>query len=137
MSQADREPPAGLTAVREALRNFRVPHQLARSPLARGATPQERAESVRRLLRDAAERAFGDSDNEQLLRKVLTKGYLDPAPSHEHAAIRLCLSRAAYFRRLRTAVERVAEHIAGHPPDGPAGSAGTGHEDEEPGEATG
>ena len=121
--QAGREPPAELAAVREALRNFRVPHELARSPLARGNDPQERAESVRRLLRDAAEHAFGDSANEKLLRSVLIKGYLDPAPSHEHAAMRLSLSRAAYFRRLRTAVERVAEHVAGHPP-APAGTAG-------------
>jgi hypothetical protein len=117
----DREPPPDLAAVREALRNFRVPPELARSPLARGTDPVERAESVRRLLRDAAGRAFGDSSNEKLLRNVLIKGYLDPAPSHEQAAAQLCLSRAAYFRRLRTAVQRVAEALAGHPhvhPDG-------------------
>ena len=132
--RAGREPPAELAAVREALRNFRIPHELARSPLARGTDPQERAESVRRLLRDAADRAFGDSGNEKLLRSVLIKGYLDPAPSHEHAAMRLSLSRAAYFRRLRTAAERVAEYVAGPrlaglpgamaPPPGPPGPAG-------------
>jgi hypothetical protein len=99
--------------VREALRNFQLPHELARSPLARGTDPRERAESVRRLLREAAGQAFGDSANEKLLRDVLINGYLDPAPSHEHAAMRLSLSRAAYFRRLRTAVGRVAEHMAG------------------------
>jgi predicted DNA-binding protein (UPF0251 family) len=32
--------------------------------------------------------------------------------SHEEAANKLLLSRAAYFRRLRTAVERLAEHLA-------------------------
>jgi hypothetical protein len=111
-------PPARGTAVepetvREALRNFQLPHELARSPLARGTDPRERAESVRRLLREAAGHAFGDSANEKLLRDVLINGYLDPAPSHEHAAMRLSLSRAAYFRRLRTAVGRVAEHMAG------------------------
>jgi hypothetical protein len=110
---AGHDPAAELTAVREALRNFQVPHELARSPLARGTDPQERAESVRHILREAAEHAFGDSANEKLLRNVLIKGYLDPAPSHEHAAMRLSLSRAAYFRRLRTAVGRVAEHVAG------------------------
>jgi AAA ATPase domain len=109
-----RDPPPDLEAVRDALRNFQVPHELARSPLARGADPAERAESVRRLLRQAADRAFGDSANEKLLRSVLIKGYLDPAPSHEHAAMRLSLSRAAYFRRLRVAVERVAEQVAGY-----------------------
>ncbi len=99
-------------AVRQALRNFRIPHELARSPLAAGETPDERAESVRDLLRDAADRAFGDNENEKLLRRVLIRGYLEPAPSHEQAAIDLSLSRAAYFRRLRTAAERVAEYLA-------------------------
>jgi hypothetical protein len=40
------------------------------------------------------------------------RGYLEPAPSHEQAAIDLSLSRAAYFRRLRAAAERVAEYLA-------------------------
>ncbi len=106
--------PGGLDreAVREALRNFRVPHELARSPLATGETPEERVESVRELLRDAAERAFGDNENEKLLRRVLIRGYIEPAASHEQAAIDLSLSRAAYFRRLRAAAERVAEYLA-------------------------
>jgi len=99
-------------AVREALRNFRVPLELARSPLATGATPEQRAESVRALLRDAAERAFGDNENEKLLQRVLVRGYLEPASSHEQAAFDLSLSRAAYFRRLRAAAERVAEYLA-------------------------
>jgi hypothetical protein len=101
-----------LEDVREALRNFRVPHELARSPLANGERPEDRAESVREQLRDAADRAFGDNENEKLLRRVLIRGYLEPAASHEQAAIDLSLSRAAYFRRLRAAAERVAEHLA-------------------------
>ena len=101
-------------AVREALRNFRVPHELARSPLATGKTPDQRVGSVRALLREAAERAFGDNENEKLLRRVLIRGYIEPAPSHEQAAIDLSLSRAAYFRRLRAAAERVAEYLAAH-----------------------
>jgi hypothetical protein len=100
-----------LESVREALRNFRVPHELARSPLATGTTPEERVESVRALLRDAAEHAFGDNENEKLLQRVLIRGYIEPAPSHEQAAIDLSLSRAAYFRRLRAAAERVAEYL--------------------------
>jgi hypothetical protein len=106
------EPACDVEAVREALRNFRVPHELARSPLARGDTPEERAEAVRSLLRDAAERAFGDNENERLLQRVLVRGYIEPAPSHEQAAIDLSLSRAAYFRRLRAAAGRVAEYLA-------------------------
>ena len=111
-SLGDGERRVDLEDVREALRNFRVPHELARSPLASGETPEERAASVRELLRDAAERAFGDNENEKLLRRVLIRGYLEPAPSHEQAAIDLSLSRAAYFRRLRAAAERVAEYLA-------------------------
>jgi hypothetical protein len=102
----------GLEAVREALRSFRVPHELARSPLAKGETAEDRAESVRSLLRDAAERAFGDNENEKLLQRVLIRGYIEPAASHEQAALDLSLSRAAYFRRLRAAAERVAEYLA-------------------------
>jgi hypothetical protein len=108
------EAPLDFEAVREALRNFRIPHELARSPLARGDGLEQRAESVRDLLRDAAERGFGDNENEKLLQRVLIRGYLEPAPSHEQAAIDLSLSRAAYFRRLRAGAERVAEYLAEH-----------------------
>jgi hypothetical protein len=105
-------PAALVDAVRDALRNFRVPRELARSPLASGASVQERAESVRQSLRHAADEAFGDSETERLLHGVLLAGYIEPLRSHEAAASALCLSRAAYFRRLRTAVSRVAEHLA-------------------------
>ncbi len=98
-------------SVRAALRNFQVPHELARSPLASGAGPDQRAESVRSLLRDAAERAFGDSENERLLKRVLVCGYIEAATSHEQVALDLSLSRAAYFRRLRVASERVANYV--------------------------
>jgi len=108
-------------AVREILRNFRVPRELARSPLAQGTTVSERAESVQRIVWQAADEAFGDSESEKLLRSVLIAGYLQPLRSHEEAASKLLLSRAAYFRRLRTAVERLAEHMAGETPR--AGSA--------------
>jgi hypothetical protein len=101
-----------LQTVRDALKSFRVPRDLARSPLATGDTVAERAESVRRLINAAAQSAFGDSETEKLLYNVLVAGYLEPMRSHEEAANKLLLSRAAYFRRLRTAVERVAEQLA-------------------------
>ncbi len=69
---------------------------------------------MRSLLRQAADEAFGDSESEKLLYSVLVAGYLEPMRSHEEAANKLCLSRAAYFRRLKTAVERLAEHMAGN-----------------------
>jgi hypothetical protein len=80
--------------------------------LAVGETSEERAESVRRMLREAVDSAFGDTDNEQLLKRVLVRGYMEPVSSHEQAAYEISLSRAAYFRRLRTAAERVAQHLA-------------------------
>ena len=106
------QPAVDLQTVRDALKNFRVPRDLARSPLAVGDTVAERAESVRQLIRQAAQEAFGDNENEKLLYSVLVAGYLEPMRSHEEAANKLLLSRAAYFRRLRTAVERLAEHLA-------------------------
>ena len=110
------EPGAGIDRdiaeeVREALRNLAHPSRLAESRLARGITPDERAESVRRLLARSAEQAFGETADEDLLRSVLVAGYLDPATTHESTADALHLSRSAYFRRLRTASERVAEWV--------------------------
>lgn len=107
-----RPPIVDLETVRDVLKNFRVPRELARSSLARGVSVSERAESVRELVRTAAADAFGDSETEKLLYSVLVFGYLEPLRSHEEAAARLCMSRAAYFRRLRTAVERLSEHMA-------------------------
>lgn len=101
----------GLEDVRAALRNFRLPHELVSSPLATGKTPDERVESVRAALRDAAHRAFGENENEKLLQRVLIRGYIDSGSSHEQAAHELNLSRAAYFRRLRQGAERVAEYL--------------------------
>jgi hypothetical protein len=98
-------------AVRDALRSLSRPLELARSPLASGDKPEERAASVRRRLAEAADRAFGDSDDERLLREVLRRGYLEPAGSHEQAADELFLSRATYFRRLRTAAARLADYL--------------------------
>jgi hypothetical protein len=101
--------PVDAEVVRDALRNLRLPHALAQSPLARGEGVEERAAAVRALLEEAAGRAFGDTESERLMRRVLERGYLDPAPSHEQAAEELNLSRAAYFRRLKLASERLAE----------------------------
>jgi len=97
--------------VRDALLNLDSPALLARSPLASGSDPDERAASVRQALDDACERAFGSSQGERLLRDVLIRAYIRPAPSHELAAQELHLSRSAYFRRLRAATARVADYL--------------------------
>jgi hypothetical protein len=100
-------------AVRAALRDFRRPVELARSPLASGSTPLERAESVRNCLRAAIDQVFGDSPDEQLLRAVLERGYLAQDTSLESAAVELHLSHATFFRRLKRAVDRVVAVLAG------------------------
>jgi AAA ATPase domain len=104
-------PPMDLEVVRRALRDLHMPSRLAANELASGDSLEERAESVRALLADAAKHAFGQTDDELLLRRVLTRGYMDPAPTHELAAKELNLSRTAYFRRLKRAVERIAAHL--------------------------
>jgi hypothetical protein len=97
--------------VRQALRDLGVPSRLAANELASGVGLEERAESVRALLANAAEQAFGDTADELLLRRVLVRGYLNPAQSHELAAKELNLSRAAYFRRLKMSVARIAAYL--------------------------
>jgi hypothetical protein len=103
--------PVTLDVVRDALRAVHQPLELAASPLAAGTTTDERAASVRAALEDAVANAFGDKPDEQLLRRIIQRGYLDPAGSHELAADELHVSRATYFRRLRTASERIAEYL--------------------------
>jgi hypothetical protein len=97
--------------VRDALRSLDQPLEVAGSPLAHGTTTEERAASVRGEIEDAVAHGFGDSPDEQLLRRVIQRGYLDPTGSHELAADELHVSRATYFRRLRAASQRVADYL--------------------------
>jgi hypothetical protein len=94
--------------VRDALRSCHDPVALARSPLARGAEPAERAAYVVALLHDAVDRAFGSAPGAQLQRDVLKRGYLDPDADHARAMRTLHLSRTTYFRRLREATLQLA-----------------------------
>jgi hypothetical protein len=103
--------PVTADAVRDALRSLDNPLELASSPLASGDTPDERAASVRALLADATANAFGEAADEQLLRQIVERGYLDASASHESAALELNVSRATYFRRLRVASQRVADYV--------------------------
>lgn len=97
--------------IRDALRSLDQPLELSTSPLATGVTPEERAASVRAIVADAVANAFGDAADEQLLRRIIERGYLDPTASHESAASDLNVSRATYFRRLRIASQRVADYV--------------------------
>jgi hypothetical protein len=84
-------------------------------------TPAERAAAVRARIDEAVRIGFGAAREDQVLRQVLTRGYLDPAPTHEQAAAELSLSRTSYFRYLRIAVARVAVALG-------VGSTGTNAE---------
>ena len=85
---------------------------LAASPLARGATPEERARSVRRAIEAAMDGAFGARARRACcMRRILDRAYLHPAASHELAARELNVSRATYFRRLRAASQQLAEYL--------------------------
>ncbi len=109
-------PPATLPTledVRQALRHLDTPALLARGPLApANGTLDERAAAVRARIEQAVDEEFGESHEDRQLRTALVLAYLEPAASPEQAAAELDLSRAAYLRRLRAAVARVAAHIA-------------------------
>ncbi|MFL5823303.1 MAG: ATP-binding protein [Solirubrobacteraceae bacterium] len=116
-------------AVKEALRNIDRPLELARSPLAVGGSPRERAESVRALIVDAAEGAFGREPEEQLLAEILRRRYLDEPTTHEQVAETLHVSRATYFRHLRVVFDRVGDYVIqvyrDRTPDGSANGGGS------------
>jgi hypothetical protein len=104
--------PPALQVVKDALRGYGSPARLAVNAMAPSdGSPAERAAAVKARVDDAVRAAFGPSREDQLLRRVLTRGYLDPAPTHEQAAVELGLSRTGYFRHLRAAVARVAVQL--------------------------
>jgi hypothetical protein len=103
--------PAPTDAVRGALRSFHDPGALAANPLGRGANADLRVDSVRRTLREAAVAAFGDSPHEQLHRRAIERGYLDPDGGHAQAIDELNVSRTTYFRRLAEASDRLSEYV--------------------------
>jgi hypothetical protein len=105
-------PPPTAEMVREALRCYGSPARLLTSALADdGGTPADRAERLKDRIDEAVRLAFGSSPEDRLLRRVLVRGYLDPASTHELAAAELNLSRTSYFRQLRVAVERIATQL--------------------------
>lgn len=65
------------------------------------------AAAARSSLRSAVDAAFGDSSTDRRLRRVLELGYLTPGLSETAVLGRLHLSRATYYRQLRTARERL------------------------------
>jgi hypothetical protein len=113
----DTQPAITVEDVREALRLYATAAPPPVGPLAPDeGSPSERAAQLRARLDAAVEGAFGSSAHEQRLHQVLHRAYLDPSPTHELAAFELHLSRSAYFRQLRTAVERVAVQLGARLP---------------------
>jgi len=100
-------------AVRAALRVIDQPVLLAAHPLARGNTVPDRAESVRVLLAEAVDAAFGRSPSEELYRRVLHRGYLDPDAGAHVAQRELHLGRSTFFRRVSEAIDRLVAYFDG------------------------
>lgn len=113
LGAADAPPAAPITSetVKEALRSLDRPLELARSPLATGGTPGERADSVRHLLTVATADAFGAGPQEAILRELITRAYFSGPATHEMVADDLHVSRSTYFRYLRTATDRLATYV--------------------------
>ncbi len=103
--------PVTSETVKEALRSLDRPLELARSPLATGRAPAERAESVRQLLTAATTEAFGAGPQEAILRELITRAYFSGPATHEMVADDLHVSRSTYFRYLRTATDRLATYV--------------------------
>ena len=97
--------------VHAALRSLDRPSELAVSPLAAVAGPGPPAEAVRALLVRGVEEAFGAGSDEELLRDIARKAYVDRRTSHEQGAHDLHVSRTTYFRRLRQVNDRVADFV--------------------------
>ena len=64
------------------------------------------------MLEQAIRDAFGDAGDEALQRRIVELGYLDAdAPRTRRSPTSCTSARAAYFRRLRQAVDRVADWL--------------------------
>lgn len=96
--------------VREALLGLRDPERLEGHPLAPGTSHTERSAAVRRTV-ERALGCFGAGDEDRVLRTVIERAYLGERIGHDALARELYLSRSSYFRRLRVAVERLADEI--------------------------
>ena len=100
-------------AVRDALRSLGVPAELARSPLATGDGIEARAASVRALLEAGARKRSATATTSACSPACSPAATSIRRPATRSAADELNLSRAAYFRRLKQASERLAEYLAG------------------------
>jgi hypothetical protein len=99
--------------VRDALRALRQPARLVGSPFTPdGLEAEEQRREVRARLTAAADSAFGNASEERLLRAVLDNAYLEEGEEPGEGPRLLSVSRATYYRRLRTATERLCRQLA-------------------------
>lgn len=110
-ARAADKPPAepDAAAVRDALRAFHDPVELASSPFASGEGTAERAAAAQRRLLALIDDAFGDAPGERVQRELLRRAYVERGVPLEALAPEFHVSRRTFFRRLRAATERVAQ----------------------------
>ena len=97
------------TALVAALRRFHDDEALAASPLAPSAgSISVRAEAVRATVRAGVDAAFGNTPNDELLRRAIVRTYLDLDGGHGIAQRELHMSRSSFYRHLQRARERLA-----------------------------
>lgn len=94
----------------ELLRWLRDPAELSQGPAWLGDAPSERLTRLQSLVRSSLV-AFGPNRDDELGRSIIEAAYLEDNAPHEAIARRLHLSRSAYFRRLQSATDRVAEEL--------------------------
>jgi hypothetical protein len=113
-------------ALRQALRDYTRPDQLATSPLLRSRVVIEAAggaanpATLQMLLREAAATLTANPKDVKLHR-ALWHTYFEPAPSQERAAELLGLPFNTYRYRLAKAIERITAWLWRRELDGPAG----------------
>lgn len=95
--------------LREALRNFHDPVLLALNPLARGTSAQSRADDLRSRVVAAVDSVFARGAEDELLRSVIERTFLDPDASPQHAIRTLPISRSTYYRRVDEALARLGQ----------------------------
>lgn len=94
----------------ELLRWLRDPAELSQGPAWLGDAPSERLARLQSMVRSSLV-AFGPNRDDELARSIIEAAYLEDNAPHEAIARRLHLSRSAYFRRLQSATDRVAEEL--------------------------
>jgi hypothetical protein len=105
--------PEFAAAVREALRAYRRPADLAANPLLRSrvVSDGDAAPGRLRALLDEAAATLRDHPRDEKLHRALDATYLRPAPTQEAAAERLGLPFSTYRRHLTSGVERVVAYL--------------------------